>query len=81
MSRYLVTGATGFLGGHLTRNLLEQGHEVTALCRGPNAELIGLGAAVVATVSTADFSPPPPLHPATTDSAAVNAAAHLLMWS
>ena len=33
MSRYLVTGATGFLGGHLTRHLVAQGHEVTALCR------------------------------------------------
>jgi dihydroflavonol-4-reductase len=37
MSRYLVTGATGFLGGQLTRVLTEQGHEVTALCRSPGA--------------------------------------------
>jgi dihydroflavonol-4-reductase len=28
---YFVTGATGFLGGHLTVRLLEVGHEVTAL--------------------------------------------------
>lgn len=37
MSRYLVTGATGFLGGQLTRVLIEQGHEVTALCRSAGA--------------------------------------------
>lgn len=33
MSRYLVTGATGFLGRHLVRTLLENGHTVTALVR------------------------------------------------
>jgi dihydroflavonol-4-reductase len=33
MSRYLVTGATGFLGRHLVSVLLSGGHEVVALCR------------------------------------------------
>lgn len=33
--RYLVTGATGFLGGELIRQLLAIGHEVTALVRRP----------------------------------------------
>ena len=33
MARYLVTGATGFLGGHLVENLLGRGHEVVALAR------------------------------------------------
>lgn len=33
MSRYLVTGATGFLGRHLVDVLLAGGHEVVALCR------------------------------------------------
>jgi len=47
MSRALVTGATGFLGGHLTRHLLEQGYEVTALCRSPEAALVSRGVTVV----------------------------------
>jgi dihydroflavonol-4-reductase len=33
MSRYLVTGATGFLGWHLSAQLVGEGHEVVALCR------------------------------------------------
>lgn len=34
VSRYLVTGATGFLGRHVIRQLVEAGHEVRALVRG-----------------------------------------------
>jgi len=37
MSRYLVTGATGYLGRHLTGALLSGGHEVVALCRDTQA--------------------------------------------
>jgi nucleoside-diphosphate-sugar epimerase len=33
MSRYLVTGASGFLGSHLTAQLVARGHEVVALHR------------------------------------------------
>jgi dihydroflavonol-4-reductase len=44
MSRYLVSGATGFLGRHLARHLLAEGHEVVALCRAPDAELAAAGA-------------------------------------
>ena len=49
MSRYLVTGATGFLGGHLVHALRAAGHEVTALCRAPSKKL-----AEVATIALGD---------------------------
>ena len=39
----LVTGASGFLGGHLIRRLLEQGCEVRGLCRSQQPELESLG--------------------------------------
>ncbi|AKT36152.1 NAD-dependent epimerase/dehydratase family protein [Chondromyces crocatus] len=46
MSRYLVTGATGFLGTHLTDQLLAAGHEVVALCRRAAPELAAKGVTV-----------------------------------
>jgi dihydroflavonol-4-reductase len=33
MAKILITGATGFIGFHLTRALLDQGHEVSCLVR------------------------------------------------
>jgi len=35
MGRYFVTGATGFLGGELTKQLISRGHRVVALIRDP----------------------------------------------
>ena len=43
MSRYFVTGATGFLGGELVKQLIGRGHQVTALVRSPaKASLLGI---------------------------------------
>jgi dihydroflavonol-4-reductase len=36
MGKFLVTGATGFVGSWLTRRLLKDGHEVSVLCRHEN---------------------------------------------
>ena len=38
MKRVLITGASGFIGSHLVRDLLRSGVEVRALCRRSNAE-------------------------------------------
>ena len=35
MARYFVTGATGFIGGELTKQLIGRGHQVVALVRSP----------------------------------------------
>jgi nucleoside-diphosphate-sugar epimerase len=54
--RYFVTGATGFIGGCIARQLVEAGHEVVALARDPAraARLRALGNAV--TVHTGDIT-------------------------
>jgi dihydroflavonol-4-reductase len=41
--KYLITGATGFLGRHLIAQLREAGHEVVALCRDDAPELRAVG--------------------------------------
>jgi nucleoside-diphosphate-sugar epimerase len=44
--RFFVTGATGFIGGHLVERLVSDGHTVTALVRSPAkaSRLLELGA-------------------------------------
>ncbi len=42
--RYFVTGATGFIGRHLCRRLVADGHEVVALVRDPEKAVRVLGA-------------------------------------
>lgn len=43
--RYFITGATGFIGGHVARQLVDAGHHVVALARDPAraTDLAGLG--------------------------------------
>lgn len=47
--RYFITGATGFIGGRLARQLLGAGHRVTALVRSRKkaADLLDAGAEIV----------------------------------
>lgn len=46
---YFITGATGFIGGHIARQLLDDGHDVIALARTPSKadDLEAAGATVV----------------------------------
>ena len=54
MPRYLVTGATGFLGGEIVKQLIGRGHQVIALVR--TAEKAALLKALGVTIHVADIS-------------------------
>lgn len=47
--KYFLTGATGFIGGHLAAKLIARGHQLTCLVRNPDkaADLAKLGATLV----------------------------------
>ena len=51
--RILVTGATGFIGGHLARRLDDDGHDVVAMTRHPE-RYRGAGAAVAGDIADED---------------------------
>jgi uncharacterized protein YbjT (DUF2867 family) len=53
MTRVLVTGASGFVGSHLSQALVEAGHEVLAMTRHPD-DYDGPGRAVYGDVSEPD---------------------------
>jgi uncharacterized protein YbjT (DUF2867 family) len=56
--RILVTGATGFIGALLARELLEHGHEVRCLVRDPNSEAAEELAAAGCDLAAADLTRP-----------------------
>ncbi|HWM52993.1 MAG TPA: NAD-dependent epimerase/dehydratase family protein [Thermoplasmata archaeon] len=45
MAKYFVTGATGFIGGRVTRQLIQAGHDVVAIARNPQGakDLVSIG--------------------------------------
>src|SRR6188472_436290 len=47
MTRVLVTGATGYVGGHLTPALLQRGFDVRCLVRDPRRAALPAGVEVV----------------------------------
>jgi len=61
--KYFITGATGFIGGRLTRQLREAGHDVVALVRSYNkaGELLKLGVTVSEGDITDKHSMRPPM--------------------
>src|SRR5947207_2157255 len=56
--RIFLTGATGFIGGHLLRAMVERGHEVTCLARGSGARQLEAMALAGVRVVTGEFTRP-----------------------
>lgn len=55
--RILITGATGFVGGHIAHALLNQGHEVVAAVRRPEAIIPRPGLSAIPADFARDFAP------------------------
>lgn len=80
MSQVFVTGGSGFLGGHIVRELVEGGHTVRALSR--RSESDAVLRAMGATPVRASLDNPASLEAAMKGSVAVfHAAADTSMWS
>jgi uncharacterized protein YbjT (DUF2867 family) len=56
--KIFLTGATGFIGGHVLRALSERGHQVTCLVRPAHAHLVAGRALPGVTVLAGDFTQP-----------------------
>ncbi len=52
--RILITGGTGFIGGHLCRRLLDAGHEITVLSRTPDRVTLPQGIRQVGSLEKLD---------------------------
>ncbi len=55
--RILMTGGTGFIGRHLCKALLAEGHELTVFSRNPASVPVKCGAGVHALAALAEWSP------------------------
>jgi len=75
MAKYFVTGATGFIGGRVTRQLVDAGHEVVAIARNPQSarDLVSLGV----DVRPGDITDPASLRG---PMAGVNGVFHIAGW-
>ena len=75
MAKYLVTGATGFIGGEIVKQLIGRGHTVVALVRSP--EKAGMLKALGVVMHAGDITAPDTL---TAPMAGVDGVFHTAAW-